>query len=115
MKILNLDEISSDDREVVIGGVKYTIPGDMPVETMLRIMENSHRLQENNMDLSAFRDGLDIMISLFKIRNPKVDVEKIKNDLTMKRYTQLTTFIFGGFEEAEKKPVDTSEGGESSV
>ena len=109
MKILNLDEISSDDREITLGGVKYIIPGDMPVEIMLKILENSNKIQQNAMDIDAFRSGLDTMISLFKIRNKNVDVDKIKNDLTMKRYTQLSSFVFGGFEEAEKKPEGTSE------
>ena len=105
MKLLNLDEIVSDDREVQLGGEKYTIPGDLPVDTMLRILENSNRVQDNPNDFAAFREGVDLMVGVFKIRKPDADVDSIKKALTMKSYTKLSTFVFGGFEEAEKKPA----------
>ncbi len=108
MKILNLDEISSDDKEITLGGEKYIVPGDMPVETMLRLMDNSSKIEKDKMNTEAFKEGVDIMVSLFKVRKPDVNIEKIKNDLTMKRYTALTQFLFGGYEEAEKKPDPAS-------
>jgi hypothetical protein len=103
MKILNLDEITSDDRRVTICGEEYILPGDLPVDIMLRLIENSNKIQENAMDVAAMRDGVNILVGVFQIRNPDVDVEKIKKNLTMARYSKLTTYVFGGLDEAEKK------------
>ncbi|MFA5423692.1 MAG: hypothetical protein WC374_07515 [Phycisphaerae bacterium] len=108
MKILNLDEITSDDRKVVIAGEEYVIPGDLPVDVMLRLIGNSNKIQENPNDITAMRDGIDILVGVFQIRNPNVDIDGIKKNITMARYSRLMSFAFGDFEEAEKKPQDDS-------
>ena len=109
MKILNLDEITSDDKTVVVGGDEYVIPGDLPVSTMLRLIDNSNKVQENPADVSAMQDGVDVLLDVFKIRKPDADVEKIKRCLTMAQYSKLMSYVFGGFDDGVKK----SDGGQS--
>jgi hypothetical protein len=108
MRILNLDEITSEDKIVKIGEQEYIIPGDLPVEIMLRLIDNSNKMQENAMDSSVVREGIDNIINVFKIKKPDLDESEIRKYLTMKRYTKMITFVFGGFEEEEKKHQESS-------
>ena len=108
MRILNLDEIVSEDKEVTIGKKKYIIPGDLPVDVMLKLIDNSGKLQENSMDVKALQDGVDLLIGIFQLEN-NADISEIRKHLTMNRYMKLMSFVFGGVEDDGKKSDTPSE------
>lgn len=105
VKLLNLDEITSEDKRVRIGGVEYIIPGDLPVDMMLLLIDNSNKLQADVTNAILLKQGIDILVDVFKIRKPDLDGIMIRKHLTMNRYTKLIAFVFGGFEEEGKKSI----------
>lgn len=111
MKLLNLDEITSEDKQIQIGNEVYIIPGDLPVETMFRIMDNSSKVKDDPNNTQLFIDGVDALIDVFRIRQPEIDIDKIKKNLTMSRYAKLTSFIFDVPEGAVEKKSQESESG----
>lgn len=106
MKVLNLDAIKNDDKKVLLNGKEYTIPGDLPVMLMLRLLDNSGKIQENPSNLEHQEEAFNLLTEAFKIKNSAVDSEKLKDSLSMAQYTKLVAFIFGQGEavaEPEKK------------
>lgn len=109
LQILNLDEIASEDKQVKLGGQIYIIPGDLPVMTMLNLIENANRLQEAPNDPKLQEKAFELLADIFMIRDEKFDAEKFKKRLTMKQYTTLISFIFRGFSDSETIKKQTPE------
>lgn len=75
-RIIDLDKIVPDDIEVVLQGDTYLLPGDIPVELMLRVEHATQQLNsvtDSDEGQNVLADLLDAVVDLFRIRQPDVD------------------------------------------
>jgi hypothetical protein len=99
-RLIDIDELLPDDWAIRLGGQVYPMPGDLPVETVLRL----HQLYERAGDSAARGgddDGLealselhDHVVDIIRVRTPDADLQ-----LGPQAMGQLVTHIlmqFGG-------------------
>jgi hypothetical protein len=104
MRVLNLDEICSDNVTVKIAGEDYIVPGDLPAETMLKLLDAMGATKDKPDDSVLIAKLHECLLDTLAIKNTIVDRSKIKKYMTMKRYNELIKFLFG-VDEAEKKSL----------
>jgi len=109
MKILNLDAIAGDDKAVIIGGVSYTLPANLPVKTVFRMMANSERAKEHPEDSAVQEEALSLLFEVIKSKNPGADFERFSNSLNMAQYTKLIQYVYGMEEALEDEKKSSGE------
>jgi hypothetical protein len=101
MKIVNIDEILPQDKQFVLGGVTYTLPGSVPVRRMINLMRYGQALTDNPNDSEAFEGAIGQMVEIVAIKNPDIDREKIMDDLTPEAYQKIVELLY-----TQDKPDD---------
>lgn len=105
MKVLNLDAIVSEDKRVTIGGKDYIIPGDLPVSTMFKSLDNNNSVEKNPNDPRNLKRAFEELADILNIRQSGVTVEWLIATLSSRQFTALTQFIFKNEESEDgKKP-----------
>jgi hypothetical protein len=107
---IDLDAVARPDVRVGLGGNEYTLPGDIPVPTMLRFMD----LQSEWGELEGKADAQDVsrllgemydeVLALFQQRQP--ELERI--DVSDRQIVSLLRQVMGLYEEPlEERPTKT--------
>jgi hypothetical protein len=73
-RVVDLDALTGGGLEVVLGGEKYDLPGDIPMPTMLMFLELEQRLEETPADnvtevAALLREMYDEILGLFQEAN----------------------------------------------
>ena len=68
-KIIDLDELLTPDKRVQLAGKTYTLPGDVPVEMVLR---HQRTLDLDQFDAASARRMYDDLLGLFRYKQPKL-------------------------------------------
>lgn len=68
---LDLDAIAPPNRTVRLGGNVYELPGDMPIESIVRAMQLQGQMESEDEEesLAALNDLLEIIYDLFRSAN----------------------------------------------
>jgi hypothetical protein len=90
MAILNTSILKVEDHIIDFGDEKYNIPGEIPVELYFRLMERNKI--ENTAE--QFKEGMEIIYEIFKIRNSDMTREKFNSLITINIMTGIINLIF---------------------
>ncbi len=107
--IVDIDALVPDDFVLRVDGTEYPVPGDLPVEVVLRLFKANQALAElqGSGDNDAVMDGLEAIIGIIhdvlRIRTP--DAEPALGPRQMMQIVGvLLTRFNGGDEEADAAP-----------
>jgi hypothetical protein len=97
----DLDALVPDDLEVKLGGVRYTIPGDLPLEIYIRINKASDmEVDDEESALSAVNKAMvDLFAWLYQGKPEEArireDVTKVLSSRGLRWNTRLIQSIYG--------------------
>jgi hypothetical protein len=91
MKLLNADKLLKADKKVILNGREYSIPADLPVRIVVKMMHLSQEMQKNTEDFSLMEQSVDTLFEVFKLRNK--DIKREDFDPTMEQYIEISKFI----------------------
>lgn len=94
MDFLNLDEVVPSDRHFRMGGVEYTIPGEIPLRSMLEFSRYGQMLQQKPDDMEALSGSLKSLFELVKQKTENADFDKFCADMTIERFMAVSQFVF---------------------
>lgn len=111
----DLDALVPTDREVKLGGVRYTVPGDLPLEIYIRV--NKASALEDDDEQGALDLMVDAMVDLFcwlykdKPEEPGIR-EKVAGVLRSRGVRFNTRLLQNVYAEdlAEDKPAEDESG-----
>jgi hypothetical protein len=108
-RIIDLDVVAPEDTIVIIAGVEYLLPGDVPVPHMLAIERASRDFfsDEENDNGSLIRLQ-DEILDLFRIRQP--DLEELP-PLGLAGLIQFVQALYGAPEDEPDPPKPARKGG----
>ena len=106
MKILNLDKLIGDDKEVIFNGKKIIIPGELPVLNVLKLQKCSQDLEETPNDAEKVEVSMRALFEVLLIKNPDLKFEEFNP--TLNQYMNLIRFIYD-IEDTEPGVVETDE------
>ena len=107
MKITNLDSLHGNDRTMTLKGREWVLPGDMPVRTVLRLIDLQQKMQENPSDLDIWEQQLEIVYKALKVRQPELTQEELEDFLTAKQMGGLIGLLMSSDEEIEEKKTES--------
>jgi hypothetical protein len=90
-KIKNLDKLIPEDRYIILGGLRYTIPGKISVEKVLELSQLGSEVQK---DALKFKDVLDKIWSILLPFNSDKIKENFTGSLTIPMLAELLSFVF---------------------
>lgn len=116
MKITNLDSLHGNDRKITLEGREWALPGDMPVRTVLRLIDLQQKMEETPTDLNIWEQQLEIVYKALKLRQPELKQDELEDFLTAKQMGALIGLLMSTEEEVEKKtnPSELSESNEEN-
>ena len=88
--ILKTNILKVPDHEVDFDGEIYKIPGELPTELYFRLLERN----QAGAEVDGFREGINVMYEVFKIRQPDLKHEKYKKMMTINIFTAIINLIF---------------------
>lgn len=94
MKIANIDEVLPQDKQFILGGKTYTLPGSVPVRRMLELMRYSQRLAKDTNDAEAFEGAVNTVVSIIAIKNKDVDRDDMLDQLTAEAYQGIVELLY---------------------
>ena len=68
----------------------YKIPGELPTDLYFRLLERN----QAGAEVDGFREGINIMYEVFKIRQPDLKREKYDKMMTINIFTAIINLIF---------------------
>lgn len=115
-RLIDLDDLVPDDIDVKLHDVVYKLPGDIPVELMLRVeaaMQSFGSVKEREEGEAVAGDLLDAVTDLFRIRQP--DLETIP--IGLRGCVQLISELYKvqGDKPDPPKPAPKRRGGTTST
>ena len=111
MKITNLDLFNNDDQVIVLDGKEWSLPGEIPVDYVLSLIEFQQKIEENPSDLELFDRMYGVLIELFNKRHPDLQLKQLKRMITSRQTGVLIANLMrsiGGEAETEKKTDGSS-------
>lgn len=111
--ITDLDVLVPSPKRVRLGGVVYRLPGDMPLETFLRINALASAEGEGRSLESAVEDTIDAIIDLFTreaLPEANVDRAKLRSDLTARGFDFVMSLMNHVYPAAADDEVEPPEG-----
>ena len=102
MAILNLDELLPEDKTVVLNGKDWTLPAEISIEIMLRMIKNAELLQKNPQDHKANEEAFKTLHSVFLINHPELSYDEFKKMVSISQYALLVEFLN---DDGDKKKV----------
>lgn len=108
----DLDALVPTDKDVKLGGIKYTLPGDLPLEIYIRINKASELEEESEQD--ALDHMVNAMVDLFAwLYADKPEEDRIREEVGktlksrgIKFNTTLLQHIYG---QDLEEPVESSD------
>lgn len=114
MKITNLDSLNREDQKIILDGKEWIIPGELPVDLVLRLIGLQQDLEKNPTEFELWESQYVIIHKIFQKRHPELTFEELKSMMTARQTGALLAVFMnslGGAEmsEDEKKnmKVDT--------
>ena len=104
---LDLDAIAPPRRTVRLNGRVYELPGDMPIDTIVRAMQLQGQMESEDEDksLAAINELLEIIYDLFR----QCDPEFVPMPLGLNAVMQILGLVLSGmeidFEQAVKEAL----------
>jgi len=113
MKITNLDSLNNEDQKIILDGREWIIPGELPVDIVLRLIGLQQQLESNPTDFELWESQYLIIHKIFKKRHPELELEELKSMMTARQTGALLAVFMnslGGAEmtEEEKKSLSTT-------
>lgn len=105
MKLLDLDKLVPENKEVVLGGKMYVLPGALPVGWMLRLMAAGSKLSEEINTVDAMREALDVLAGVLSLSGVKVDVDELAGEITQEQFGALVKFLYETGAEGTTNPT----------
>lgn len=76
----DLDALVPTDKDVRLGGIRYTLPGDLPLEIYIRVNKASELEEESEQD--ALDHMVNAMVDLFAwLYQTKPEEDRIREDV----------------------------------
>lgn len=106
----DLDALVPDEKKVVLGGQKYTLPGDLPLEVYVRVQKAS-ALEDDGDEQGALEQMVGALTDLF-IENIKGQVveaaarEHVQDTLRSRGIRFVTTLLRNIYGEEEEVTPD---------
>lgn len=104
--ITDLDVLVPPDRKVMLGGRVYTLPGDMPLETYLKVNLMAQQQEEGVTEEVLVNHMVDALVDLFVRLMPEGDTRTEAEGTLRKRFLSMglrtvTTLLNKIYEEEE--------------
>jgi len=96
-KIVDLDTLVGEDKIVVVGGKRYRLPPDIPVQTFLRIRKYGDEGLENDEVVARLYDEV---LELFRYGDK--DIKELPPSMTTNQVVTFIGEIYGGEGEDEE-------------
>jgi hypothetical protein len=87
--ILKTDLLDVKDHEIDFHGEIFKIPGEIPTELYFKLLEKN----QSGSNIDGFRDGINTLYEIFKIRQPELTKEKYDSLITINKYTAIINLI----------------------
>lgn len=118
-KIIDLDALVPELRQVKLGGVVYKLPGDMPLEIFLRINKAAQQSEDDDSDETKILAAMEIMVNalvdLFSWENKEVDRAAVETTVKRRGLKSVMTMLQDIYNdpepEAETDPTTPTEDG----
>lgn len=102
----DLDALVPTDKKVQLGGVMYTLPGDLPLEIYLRVNKASELEKED--EAQALAEAVGALVDLFsyyhigkpEYENVRTAVESVLRKRGIKFNTELLQNVYSEVKEA---------------
>ena len=101
MKITNLDSLNNDDQKIILDGKEWLIPGEIPVDTVLRLIALQQDLSNDAMDIELWEVQYGIIHGIFKRRQPDLTLEELKSMMTARQTGALIAVFMNSLGAAE--------------
>ena len=101
-KILNLDKLLPEDRFFILNGVRYCVPGNLSVKTVLELSKTGSEVQN---DPSKITDALALVWRAISPKNPDKEEIAFMDSIAISLLPELLGFIFnnqGGEDEVSE-------------
>lgn len=116
MNYINLDSVIPEDRGIEVHGVKYIIPGSIPVRIMLKAIKSSQKVMDDSTNADAIEEAFKALYEIFLIRQPELKYDEFSNSTSFEEYIALVNYIFAGITpEDSKKKLDEIKKTENDV
>lgn len=109
--VINLDELGGPAKKVILDGVEYVLPGDLPIDLYIEMAEAERRFDEDDADdLAILKSLRDRVLELFQFHQP--DLEELPRAAGFRAILQLVGTVYrstggdGGEEQAALEAGD---------
>lgn len=103
MEVVNIDEVIPKDKEFILGGIKYKLPGSLPVKRMLELMRFGQRIDKDENDSEAFEGSIDIISGIVAAKNKDADMNVFVDNMTAEAFAKITEIMYTQDKEEDKQ------------
>jgi hypothetical protein len=89
-EILNTNLLKKEDKVIQVGEKVYKIPSGLPTKLYLRLL----KCNQGDDPIIKMEEGINVLIDIFKIRQPKLNEDELLNELDVDVYTAIINNIF---------------------
>lgn len=102
---------NDEDQVVVLDGREWRIPGEIPVDYVLSLLEVQQELEKDPTNTEVHEKQYCILLEIFQKRHPELMLKQFKRMITARQTGKLVTLIMRSINndfEFEKKTANES-------
>lgn len=101
--VTNLDDLAGPPKRVVLGGVEYLLPGDIPIDLFIEMADAEQSFDDEEADeLAIIKNLRDRVLELFQFHQE--DMESLPPGAGFRTVLQLVGAVYRAKGDDEEKP-----------